>query len=99
MTPLTRIVRNGKIEIPAPVEFVDGAEVTLLLIREDERSDDEGPMEEAEVLRTLQALEKFASEFAEDEAGEDLSRCARESAGWEKATFVDHAKKIGSLFD
>lgn len=56
-------------------------------------------MDDAELARTLAALNAFEHAFPEDEEGEDLSKAARESADSEKIQLEDRAKKIESRFE
>ncbi len=53
MTPVNAVVRNGKIEIAAPIELTDGTEVRVWL---DVAAQDEGPMSPEEIERTLLAM-------------------------------------------
>ncbi len=54
MTPINGIVRNGRIEIKAPVGFSDGTEVRIWLDKT--QCDDDGPMSPEEIERTLEAM-------------------------------------------
>jgi len=44
-------------------------------------------------------MEQFEATFPIDEGGEDLSRVARESAGWEKANFEANSEKFRRIVD
>ena len=97
MIQLTGTVRNGKIEVTAPSDLADGTRVALLMLNS--TLPDSEQMDDSELSRTLAAMGNFAAAFPEDEAGEDLSRAARESADWEKSQFEPRAKKLGSQFE
>jgi hypothetical protein len=97
MTPVTGIVRNGKIEIVAPTQYSEGAKVRLWL--DAEKESDDGPVGEEEIRRTLDAFDRFSQEFPPDENGEDLSQAARENAEWEKSNFETRARKLRGLFE
>lgn len=97
MIQLTGTVKNGKIEVAAPIELVDGTRVALLMLNS--TLPDNEQMDDCELSRTLAALDSFAAAFPEDEAGEDLSQAARESTDWEKSSFDARAKKLGSQFE
>lgn len=55
MTPVNAVVRNGKSQIAAPIEFTDGTEVRVWL---DVAAHDEGPMSSDEIERTLAAMDQ-----------------------------------------
>lgn len=97
MIQLTGTVRNGKIEAPAPSNLADGTEVALLILSSS--LPDNEQMDDAELLRTLAAMESFAAAYPEDQDGEDLSQAARESADWEKSQFDARANRLGSQFE
>ena len=97
MIQLTGTVRNGKIEVAAPSDLADGTQVALLMLNL--TLPDTEQMEDSELLRTLAAMENFASCFPVDDDGEDLSQAARESADWEKSQFAARAQKLGSQFE
>lgn len=98
MTPLTGVVRNGKIEIVTPVNLAEGTEVKLFFF-DNCATDDDETMTDAEIARTLAAMDKFAAEFPVDEGGEDLSLAAKESADWEKSNFDSRVASMRRLFD
>ena len=97
MIQLTGTVRNGKIEVAAPSELVEGTHVALLMLASN--LPDTEQMDDSELQRTLTAMESFASAFPEDQNGEDFSQAARESAGWEKSQFDSRDKKLGGQFE
>jgi hypothetical protein len=54
LTPISGIVRNGKIEIEAPADSTEGAEVRIWFDKT--HGDDDGPMSPNEIERTLEAM-------------------------------------------
>ncbi len=99
MTPLTGVVRNGKIEVAAPSGLSDGTEVVLLLVRGDQHEGDDAPLPPEEIEQTLRAMDQFEAQFPVDEEGEDLSHHARESAAWEKSNFEARVEKLRRMVD
>ena len=99
MTQLTAIVREGKIVVIPPTDLSDGTEVTLLIVRNGIPQDFNSTEDTQETQRILQAMEQFEATFPIDEGGEDLSRIARESTGWEKANFEAKAEKLRRVVD
>jgi len=99
MTQLTAIVRDGKIVVVAPTDLSDGTEVTLFIVRNGILQDLDSTEDPQETQRILQAMEQFEATFPIDEGGEDLSRVARESAGWEKANFEANSEKFRRIVD
>ncbi len=97
MIQLTGTVRNGKIEVVAPSDLADGTRVALLMLNS--TLPDTEQMDDAELARTLAAMEKFAATFCENKDGEDLSQAARNSADWEKSQFNARARKLGSQIE
>ena len=54
LTPVNGIVRNGKIEIEAPADFLEGSEVRIWLDKI--HGDYDGPMSSEGIERTLEAM-------------------------------------------
>jgi hypothetical protein len=76
MTTLTAIVRNGRLELPNPIDLPDGTEVQLWLLAGGERPsvpEDDRPMSPEEITRTLAAMENV----------EPLELTDEERAAWE----------------
>lgn len=55
MTTIRTMVQNRRIDVAAPSEIPDGAEVTLTIAE----SHDDGPMSPAEISRLLLAMEQL----------------------------------------
>jgi hypothetical protein len=97
MTTMTAIVRNGRLELPGPIDLPDGTEVEVLLpepARTEPGSQDEGPMTPEEIARTLEAMDRIEPwEMTEEErAALEADRKARKE--WEKAHFEERAEKL-----
>jgi hypothetical protein len=102
MTVLTAIVKNGKIELEAPVDWPEGTEVRVEPvpvvpssgIRDDDSSD--SPEMIARDLALMDQIE--AMEFTDEEqASWDAAREARRN--WEKARFDEHAEAIRETWE
>jgi hypothetical protein len=102
MTTLTAIVRNGRLELPTPIDLPDGTEVQLCLLSPGEissGSEEDRPMSPDEIARTLAAMEKVEPlDLTDDEraAGEAERQTRKE---WEKAHFAEHAEKLGRMWE
>ncbi len=83
MTPVNAVVRNGKIEIAAPIEFTDGTEVRVWL---DVAAQDEGPMSPDEIERTLAAMNQVQPLEITDE----------ERQQWQSALGHQNAHDVGA---
>lgn len=97
MIQFTGTVRNGKIEVAAPSDLAEGTHVALLMLTSS--LPDTEQMDDTELLRTLAAMDSFATAFPEDQDGEDFSQAARESVDWEKSQFELRAEKLGGQFE
>lgn len=77
MTTIKAIIRNRRIDIPAPSDIPDGTEVLLTI--EDGNVVDDGPMPSEEIARVLAAMEKIEpfDWTTEERAAADM---------WEKKT-------------
>lgn len=55
MTTIKTMVRNRRIDVPAPSDIPDGTEVTLTIAA----SDDNAPLPPDEIVRVLAAMQKL----------------------------------------
>jgi len=102
MTTMTAVVRNGRLELPTPIDLPDGTEVEIRL-PEPEGTDsslvDEGPMTPEEIARTLAAMEKIEPLEMSDEERSVLTADRQVRKEWEKANFDAHAEKLRRLWE
>jgi hypothetical protein len=56
MTTIKAMVRNRRIDVPAPTDIPDGAEVTLTIVETDD-----GPLPQEEIARVLAAMQTLDS--------------------------------------
>ncbi len=97
MTPATGIVRDGKIEIAAPIDLKEGAEVRIWL----EASlieDDDGPMSDEEVSRTLAAMDKVEPLIMTVEERSNWEKSLADQKTFEISNFETHLKKLQSYW-
>jgi acyl-CoA reductase-like NAD-dependent aldehyde dehydrogenase len=96
MTALTAIVRNGRLELPGPIDLPDGTEVEVRLPESAGTASgaEEGPMTPEEIARPQEAMDKIEPwEMTEEErAALEADRKARKE--WEKAHFEERAEKL-----
>ena len=97
MSTMIAIVRNGQIELPAPIDLPDGTEVELRLPEPegvDGNLEEEGPVTPEEIALILAAMEKIEpfEMSAEERAALAADRQARKE--WEKSHFNEHAEKL-----
>jgi hypothetical protein len=92
---MTAIVRNGQLELPAPIDLPDGTPVEVRLPeRAASRPEDEGPMTPDEIARILAAMEKIEPlEMTEAEQAA-LAADRQTRKDWEKKHFDEHAEKF-----
>ncbi len=96
MTPVTAIVRNGRLELPRPIDLPDGTAIQIWLPEPGETdavAADE-PMTADEIARTLAAMERIEpfEMTGEERAALEADRRARKE--WEKAHFDERAEKV-----
>jgi hypothetical protein len=97
MTTIRAVIRDRRIDVPAPQELPDGTAV-LVTIGAD-RPNDESPMSPEEIAATLAAMEKVETKSwtAEERAAREADKQARRD--WEKTNFVEHAEKLRRLWE
>jgi hypothetical protein len=97
MTTMTAIVRNGRLELPKPLDLPDGTEIQICLPGPediDPSSTEEGPMSPEEIARVLAAMEKVEPLEMTDEERAALEADRRSRKEWEKAHFEERAEKV-----
>lgn len=97
MTTITAVVRNGRLELPRPIELPDGTEVEIQLPEQRRLDNDE--MTPDEISRILAAMEKVEPlDFSDEErAALEADRQARKE--WEKTHFNARAEKIQRIWE
>ena len=102
MTTLTAIVRNGRLELPRPIDLPDGTEVEIRLPESEEtdaNQEDDGPMTPDEIARTLAAMDKIEPLEMSDEERAALEADRQARKAWEKAHFDAHAEKLQRMWE
>jgi hypothetical protein len=102
LTILTAIVRNGRLELPNPIELPDGTEVQLWLLSSEEIAShpaESSQMTPEEITRTLAAMDQVEplDLTEEEQAAWEAERLARKE--WEKTHFADHAEKLRRMWE
>ncbi len=102
MTTRTAIVRNGKLELPRPLELPDGTQVEIRLPESEaarSEAEDEGPMSPEEIRRILALMDQVQpfERTEEERAALAADRAARKE--WEKAHFEEHAEKLRRVWE
>jgi hypothetical protein len=99
MSVLKAIVKNGKIEMEAPVDWPEGTEVRIEPIpasSSNENGDEDTPELIARDLALMDQIEPL--EMTDEEQAE--WNAARESQrDWEKARFDDHAEALRKIWE
>jgi hypothetical protein len=75
MTTITTTIRNRRIDVPAPSEIPDGAEVTLTVSNNE--IDDNGPAPPEEIARVLAAMQQLEPLEIPNEVAADLDAWER----------------------
>jgi hypothetical protein len=101
MTTMTATVRDGRLELPLPIDLPDGTEIEIRLPERTASAADQDdvPMTPEEIARTLAAMEKVEPLERSDEelAALEANRQARKE--WEKARFEVHAEKLERIWE
>ena len=101
MTTMTATVRDGRLELPRPIDLPDGTEIEIRLPERtaSDAGQDDLPMTPDEIARTLAAMEKVEplETSGEERAALEGERQARKE--WEKARFNTHAEKLQRIWE
>jgi hypothetical protein len=97
LTPINGIVRNGKIEIEAPSHFVEGAEVRIWL--DGTFGDDDGPMSQDEIERTLEAMPYVQPFIRSDAERLEWQRSHDEQKALDIASAESRVRKLMSRWE
>ena len=73
MTILKTMVRNRRIDVPAPIDIPDGREVTLTISENDDRA----PLPREEIARGLAAMQQLESWTIPADVASDLENWER----------------------
>jgi hypothetical protein len=101
MTTMTATVRNGRLELPRPIDLPDGTEIEIRLPEQtaSDAGQDDLPMTPDEIARILAAMEKVEPLETSDEERAALEADRQARKEWEKARFVAHAEKLQSFWE
>lgn len=97
LTPINGIVRNGKIEIEAPSDFLEGSEVRIWL--DITRADDDGPMHPDEIERTLEAMSQVQPFILSDSERLEWQSSLDEQKALDIASAESRARKLMSHWE
>jgi hypothetical protein len=95
MTTMTAAVRDGRLELPRPIDLPDGTEIEIRLPEQtasDASQQDDVSMTPDEIARTLAAMEKVEPLETSDEERAALEADRQARKEWEKAHFQAHAQ-------
>jgi hypothetical protein len=102
MTTITATIREGRLELPHPIDLPDGTEVKIRLLIADEaesESADDGPMTPDEIARALAAMDKVQPFEMTEEERALLQAERKERKEREKAQFNEHADKLRGMWE
>ena len=97
LTPIVGKVRNGKIEIVAPSEFSEGAEVRVWL--DAPTSNDDVRLTPEEIERTLEAMSQVQPLVFTDQERIDWQKWLDEQEAFENASAESRARKLMSHWE
>ena len=99
MYPVTGTVKNGKIEIPAPSELTEGAEVLVWLETDSSSASEADSMDAAEIERVLKAMDEVRPFVMTAEERQEWQRAIEERAQFDQASFDARARKLQSHWE
>ena len=99
MGAIRGIIREGQVIMPEPADLPDETEVEIVPVGLASPADEEGTMSPDEIARTLAAMDQVEPfEMTEEEvAAIAADRQARKQ--WEKARFLEHGDRLGSVWE
>ena len=99
MTPVTGIVRNGRIEIDAPNGCLEGAEVRLWLEATEASASMNGlGVIGDEELKLLSAMKDFEPLVMTEDEESKFNQALKDQRDWELSKFESQASQIESLW-
>lgn len=102
MTTVHTVIRDRRIDVPAPSDLPDGTKVVVSVnavsedVGIDESAGDDAPEDIEEWIRRYDALDPLVFTEAELAA---LEADRQERKAWEKAHFNEHADKLAKQWD
>jgi predicted DNA-binding antitoxin AbrB/MazE fold protein len=99
MATITAIIRNGRLELPQPLNLPDGTEVKIQLPETTDSGTEDQPMTAEEMARTLAAMDKIEPFDMTDGERDALEADRQARKVWEKSQFAEHGDKLRGAWE